>query len=97
VFVSWHPPDPYSYSCILGLYLGDGCVSVKARGSAQIVVSWDADYPGLIEDCVTAIRLVTLGTHVMHHRVKDQRCVRVLCAWKHWPTALPQHGAGRKH
>jgi hypothetical protein len=95
--VPWQPPDPYSYSYLLGLYLGDGCVTVKPRGGAQIVVACDADYPELIEDCVAAMVLVTFGAHVMHYRVKDQRCVRVLCAWKHWPTALPQHGPGRKH
>jgi hypothetical protein len=27
----WQPPDPWSYSYLLGMYLGDGCVTGAGR------------------------------------------------------------------
>jgi hypothetical protein len=79
------------------MYLGDGCVSLKPRGGAQLQLACDADYPGVIEDCRAVIVLTTLGGHVTSYRVPEQRCVRVACAWKRWPEVFPQHGPGRKH
>jgi DNA-binding transcriptional regulator WhiA len=48
--MTWRPPDPWSYSYLLGMYLGDGCVSANRR-SFQLVVVCDAAYPNIIEDC----------------------------------------------
>jgi hypothetical protein len=50
----WRPPDPPSYSYLLGLYLGDGYISPKPQGGAQLVIVCTTDYPQLIEDCRTA-------------------------------------------
>ena len=96
MFVQWRPPDDYSYSYLLGLYLGDGCVALKARGGAQLQVACDAAYPELIDLC-TAVVVLTSGAHVATYPVRGQRCIRVICAWKHWPAVFPQHGPGRKH
>jgi hypothetical protein len=46
--MTWRPPDPWSYSYLLGMYLGDGCVS-SAGNSYQLVVACDAAYPAIIE------------------------------------------------
>ena len=43
----WRPPDPYSYSWLLGFYLGDGCVASTGR-SYQLRVVLDGVYPGVI-------------------------------------------------
>jgi hypothetical protein len=60
-------------------------------------VACDAAYPALVEECETAVRLVAAKCHVMHYRVPGERCVRVMCSWKHWTTVFPQHDPGPKH
>ena len=52
------PPDQWSYSYLLGMYLGDGCVSA-AGSSYQLVVACDAAYPDIIEECATAMVLTS--------------------------------------
>src|SRR5688572_17062884 len=91
----WHPPDERSYSHLLGLYLGDGCISIKPRGGAQLAIVCDTAYPRLIDDCWAAIVLVSLNPRVTFYRPTGERCVRLLSAWKRWPEAFPQHGPGR--
>jgi hypothetical protein len=96
VFVLWHPPDDWSYAYLLGAYLGDGCVSAT-NGSYQLVIVCDLAYPGIIEECLGAIVLTSLRSHVGVHPHRVHRCARVACSWKGWAEALPQHGPGRKH
>jgi hypothetical protein len=95
VFVSWSPPDPYSYSYLFGLYLGDGCIIGRSR-CKQLVVSLDAAYPVLIDDCWAAMKLVLPDCNVAVYPLK-YRCVRVTGASRNWPVVFPQHGPGRKH
>jgi hypothetical protein len=90
-------PDEFSYSYLLGVYLGDGCISLGPRGGAHLVVACDLGYPDLIDDCWAAMILVSLHGHVGRYRPNGQRCVRLRSSWKHWPEVLPQHGPGRKH
>jgi hypothetical protein len=52
--MSWSPPDPWSYSYLLGMYLGDGCVSATKR-TYQLVVVCDSSYPEIIESCAAAM------------------------------------------
>ncbi len=53
----WNPPDRWSYSYLLGLYLGDGCIT--GRGPCfQLVIVLDDAYPDLIEGCWAAMQLV---------------------------------------
>jgi hypothetical protein len=94
--MTWRPPDPWSYSYLLGMYLGDGCVS-STRRSFQLVVVCDAAYPEIIEDCATAMMLTLLPRHVGRNPHRVHRCVRVVDSSKRWPEAFPQHGPGRKH
>jgi len=92
----WQPPDPWSYSYLLGMYLGDGCVTGAAR-SYQLVVACDAAYPAIIEDCWTAMMLTLLPRRVSCNPHRVHRCVRVVGSSPRWPEAFPQHGPGRKH
>jgi hypothetical protein len=39
----WRPPDPYSYSWLLGFYLGDGCIA-RAGRTYQLRVVLDRAY-----------------------------------------------------
>ena len=50
------PFDGWSYSLLLGFYLGDGCVSSTTR-SYQLRVILDDHYPAVIDDCAMAIML----------------------------------------
>ncbi len=93
----WRPPDAWTYAYLLGLYLGDGHVFVRPSGSAWLRVYLDGAYPGIVEDCATAIVLTTMGGRVTVRRAKGNRVNIVHSAWKRWPEVFPQHGPGRKH
>lgn len=84
-----------NYSYLLGMYLGDGCVSYTGR-STQLIVTLDSAYPGLIVECADAIgRISPNSVSVKKHPVHN--AVRVYSGWKLWPTLFPQTGPGRKH
>lgn len=84
---------PYCY--LLGLYLGDGCVSRHPRAWLLRIVL-DAKYPGIIDRCREAIDVLMPGQHAGTVRRSDG-CVEVWLSSKHWPCLLPQHGPGKKH
>lgn len=84
-----------AYVYLLGLYLGDGCISRLSR-TYLLRISQDTRYPGLIEACAEAIEAVSqhrAGTV----RKRDEACVDVYAMWNHWPCVFPQHGKGPKH
>jgi hypothetical protein len=89
--------DGHAYAYLLGMYLGDGCISRHARGVWKLRVTLDAAYPGIAEECAHAMRGVTPRgrAHVLGRH--GERCVEVYSYWKHWPCYLPQHGDGPKH
>lgn len=88
------PADAANYACLLGLYLGDGCVSRLDHTYSLRVACADA-WPGLIDECERAIKLVRPRNKVF--RVQRQGCVAVTAYNPHWPCLFPQHGPGRKH
>jgi hypothetical protein len=45
--------DAYAY--LLGLYLGDGCLSQHDRGVFRLRIALDQRYPRIIEECAQAI------------------------------------------
>jgi hypothetical protein len=88
------PPEPYCY--LLGVYLGDGCISKSRRGVFRLRIVMDTQYPGIIEECVRAIEAVMAGQNA-YVQDKRSRCVEISMFSKHWPCMFPQHGPGRKH
>ena len=63
--MSYKPPDRWSYSYLLGLYLGDGYVQTRRSSVAQqLVIACDARYPEVIDDCWAAMQLVMPGCHI---------------------------------
>ena len=91
------PFDDWAYSLLLGLYLGDGCVTATAR-SYQLRVVLDGLYPEVIDDCVMAITLSLRDEVNVHVRPKPHdRGVVVEASSKRWPEVFPQHARGRKH
>ncbi|MFF4987085.1 helix-turn-helix domain-containing protein [Streptosporangium saharense] len=90
------PGDVYAY--LLGLYLGDGCISTVGDPAKQVwslrIMCADA-WPGLQEECAQALATLRPGNKV--RRLPRQGCTEINCFSKHWPHLLPQHGPGKKH
>jgi hypothetical protein len=89
-----HELDGSSYAYLLGLYLGDGWLSIHRRGVFRLRVALDRRYPGIIDECASAIGAVSRR---VVGRVSAPGCVVVNAYWKHWPCVFPQHARGRKH
>jgi hypothetical protein len=88
------PCKPYSY--LLGVYLGDGCLT-RWGGSWIFRVSLDDHYPGIVADCCTAIEQIAARRPTLRAERRAQRCIYVESRWPQWPCFFPQHGPGRKH
>jgi hypothetical protein len=93
------PLNRAAYSYLLGLYLGDGCISAGTamlkKGVFVLTIACSDTWPGLMDACETAIRAV-----MPHNRVWRRArpgCHQVSCSSRHWPCLFPQHGPGRKH
>src|SRR5438105_15958239 len=53
--------DGAAYAYLLGMYLGDGCLSEHRRGVWRLRITLDAAYPGIIAECTSAIESVLPG------------------------------------
>lgn len=87
--------DAAAYAYLLGVYLGDGCLSLGPRNVYRLRIACDLRYPDIINEIATHIVIVR-----GHDRVgfaEGVGCVEVNAYWKHWPCLFPQHGPGRKH
>ncbi len=90
------PADECAYAYLLGLYLGDGCISAHPRGTGYYLRIACADaWPGLIIECREAITKVRPGIGV--YTLQKQGCTAVTSYSRHWPRLFPQHGPGKKH
>jgi hypothetical protein len=89
------PTKAYSY--LLGMYLGDGCVTRAGRAGYSLRIALDCAYPGIVLSAREAIAAVTRRElpHVARHRTCA--CVVITSYWRSWACLLPQHGPGRKH
>ncbi|TCC16997.1 helix-turn-helix domain-containing protein [Kribbella speibonae] len=87
--------DRPSYAHLLGLYLGDGCLSRHRRDVYALRIACDDIYPRLINEAESVVRAVHPSRPV--HRVQAVGYTSVLSYWKHWPCLFPQHGPGPKH
>jgi hypothetical protein len=83
---------PYAY--LLGLYLGDGCISTQREGLYRLRISLDLRYPTIIDECEAAMAQV-LPNKV--GRVPAPGCAVVNAYSRHWVCLFPQHAAGLKH
>ncbi|MET9295965.1 helix-turn-helix domain-containing protein [Streptomyces sp. NPDC003077] len=90
------PDEPEAYVYLLGLYLGDGCLSAQSgRDVHALRIACAEAWPGLVESCRTAITKVRPANKVC--LVRQQGCVMVTSYARHWPCYFPQHGPGKKH
>ena len=88
-----HCSAPYAY--LLGLYLGDGCLSAHPRGVYKLRITLDARYEGILDECAAAMRAVVPSSRP--GRVRSVGCFEVTSYSKQWHCLFPQHGPGRKH
>lgn len=85
-----------AYVYLLGLYLGDGCISEGARSVFRLRIALDMKYEGIIDECAAAMQAVVPWNKV-HCQLTPKNYVEVHAYSKTWPCLLPQHGPGRKH
>lgn len=95
---------PPAYAYLLGLYLGDGCISEHARSVYRLRIHLDLRYPRIIDACEAAIHEVLPKPKVARMKRRSNYVanpefshVEVSCYSKSWPCLFPQHGPGRKH
>ena len=81
------------YVYLLGLYLGDGCISGNRKGVWKLRIFQDQRYRGLISECVLAMSAVTRSRVSV---VPSIGCVEIGAYWKHWVHLFPQAGPGPK-
>lgn len=91
------PLDRRWYAYLLGLYLGDGCLTLMKRGVFRLRIALDDRYPAIIDECAEAITRVRATGRRPPSRVRNPGCIEVGAYSKHWPCLFPQHGAGPKY
>jgi hypothetical protein len=88
------PERAAAYAYVLGMYLGDGCLTRHPR-TYLLVISLDAAYPDIAHRCAVAVRSVNPFHPVTIYR--QDNVLRVKSYGVCWLELFPQHGAGRKH
>jgi hypothetical protein len=104
-----HPAHAFSelppeYVYLLGLYLGDGCISAHRRGVYRLRVFLDLRYPEIVDECGMAMSTVLPNNKVnRQYRFgnfnpgENPSHVEVSSFSKAWCCLIPQHGPGKKH
>lgn len=102
--VAGTPERSAAYVYLLGLYLGDGCISTHPRGVYRMRICLDMRYPGIVEECRQALREVLphnkvalLGRTSGFTGRPERTHVEVSAYSRSLPVLFPQHGPGRKH
>ena len=86
--------DRLAYSYLLGMYLGDGCIS-RSRRTYRLEVSLHERQKPVIERVARAIVALRPGHPV---GLRRRGAVTIVNAYSNdWPVLFPQHGRGHKH
>jgi hypothetical protein len=99
----WHPRHNFErlpsadYAYLLGMYLGDGCISSHRRQVFRLRVTLDTRYPGIVSECAAAMAAVLPSSKVGVLAHRHQNSVEVSSFSRAWPCLFPQHGPGKKH
>jgi hypothetical protein len=97
----WRPTrtvraDAEDYAEILGLYLGDGCISEGSRTS-RLRIALDAKYPLIIEEAKGLLERMLPENRVGLVRAPGGTMYFVSVYSQHLVCLFPQHGPGPKH
>jgi hypothetical protein len=88
---------PSSYVYLLGMYLGDGCLSRHRCGVFRLRVVLDSRYPGIVAECAAAMQDLLPGNRPGIQPKQDENAREVWICSKQLPCLFPQHGMGKKH
>jgi hypothetical protein len=95
---------PAEYLYLLGLYLGDGCISAHRRGVYRLRLFLDARYPEILSAAEAALRRVFPANRINRlarsggfANSAPRSSVELSVYSKALPCLFPQHGEGRKH
>lgn len=91
------PAQQPSYAYLLGMYLGDGCISLMPKRVYTLRIVLDSRYPGVAQECAHAVSQVMPRNTVAIAPHRQERAVEVRAYSKQWPCLFPQAGPGRKH
>jgi Homeodomain-like domain len=87
---------PEDYTELLGLYLGDGCISHGAR-TTRLRIALDAKYARMNDEIRQMLRRCFPANPVGTQSVHGGTMIYLSVYSRHLPCLLPQHGAGLKH
>ena len=85
-----------AYVYLLGLYLGDGCISAHPRQVYKLRIVLDLKYPGIIKLSRSRDRRDPWKARA-RPKAPDPQLRRGQFLLEQSPCYLPQHGAGPKH
>jgi hypothetical protein len=95
---------PPAYVYLLGLYLGDGCISEHARRVFRLRLFFDARYPRIVNAGEAAVRSVLPANRINrltrsggYANSAPRSNVELSVYSRALPCLFPQHGPGRKH
>ncbi|MGW4056219.1 transcriptional regulator [Streptomyces sp. NPDC004779] len=90
-------PDPAdSYAYLLGLYLGDGCISRPPQHrTASLRITLDDAWPGVQQEAAASLRAVFPDNAIGW--VPKAGCHDLKVYSRHLVCLFPQHGPGKKH
>jgi hypothetical protein len=89
------PLDENAYAYLLGLYLGDGHMTLGRKGVWALSITCCDGWPGLMAQARLAMSTVMPSSKVF--AVARTGCTEIKSTSKHWLCLFPQHGPGRKH
>jgi hypothetical protein len=97
----WRPAKPIrftpgAYAELLGLYLGDGCISRSAR-TARLRIALDARYPGIISETTELLERAFPLNPVGRVSAQGGTMFFVSVYSTHLACLFPQHDVGPKH
>jgi hypothetical protein len=84
------------YAELLGIYLGDGCISQQGR-TWQLRVSLDTRHSFILGEIECLLRRCFPEHKVGRATAHDGRCSIPWVYSSHLPCLFPQHGPGKKH
>jgi hypothetical protein len=87
---------PGDYAELLGIYLGDGCVSRQGR-TWRLRVSLDTRHTLILDEVDELLRRCFPGHKVGRTTPRDGGCAVPWVYSSHLPCLFPQHGPGKKH
>jgi hypothetical protein len=98
----WRPVRPLrfsdeDYAELLGLYLGDGCISKGGR-TYCLRISLDVKYPMIVRETKELLERCFPANAVGSLLAGPRRTTAVVWVYSaHLPCLFPQHGPGKKH